>query len=127
MTRKRGGSRKADGYDDYRREDFGQDDLGSDDFGEGELPETVPAAEWPVGATAVSPGFGGLAAQHLDGDSGGRRARRDQVPGDRRATARTGFGEQAPWDMVGDWGSGGRRDNADPWTQPAGQQPAGPA
>ena len=93
MTRRRGGSRKADGEDDYRGDDFGPDDLGAGDFGRDELPETVPAAEWPVGATAGGHG-------------------------------EAGFGEQAPWDMVGDWGSGGRRDNADPWTQPASQPPA---
>jgi GT2 family glycosyltransferase len=140
MTRRRGGSSEADGRDDYRRDDFGQDDFGQDDFGrddfgtdafgQGELPETVPAAEWPVGATAAGPGAGGLAAQHRDGDGVGRRVRRDQAPGDRPGHGDPGFGEQAPWDMVGDWGNGGRRDNADPWTQsagqPAGQPPAGP-
>ena len=71
----------------------GQDDLGQDDFGAGdELPETVPAAEWPVGATAGVPA-GGAAR---------RRRRISPVPV-------TVPGEQAPWDMVGDWDSAGRR------------------
>ena len=89
ITRRRGGRRKADGQDD-----FGQDDFGQHDFGHGELPETVPAAEWPVGATAGGHGGAGLAAQDLGGDGAGR---------------------QAPWDMVGDWDSAGRRESADPW------------
>jgi hypothetical protein len=83
VTRRRGGRRKADG----------QDDFGQDDFGQGELPETVPAAEWPVGATAGGHGGAGLAAQDLAGD---------------------GAGQQAPWDMVGDWDSAGRRESAGP-------------
>ena len=62
ITRRRGGRRKADGQDD-----FGQDDFGQHDFGQGELPETVPAAEWPVGATAGGHGGAGLAAQDLGG------------------------------------------------------------
>jgi hypothetical protein len=109
ITRRRGGRRKADGQDDFRQDDFrqddfrqddfrqddfGQEDFGQDDFGQRELPETVPAAEWPVGATAGGHGGAGLAAQDLAGD------------GDRR---------QAPWDMVGDWDSAGRRESADPW------------
>jgi hypothetical protein len=116
ITRRRGGRRKADGQDDFRQDDFGQGD-----FGQGELPETVPAAEWPVGATAGGHGGAGLAAQDLAGD---------------------GAGPQAPWDMVGDWDSAGRRESAEPWadsvrrdatgpqampTRPTGQQPAAPA
>jgi GT2 family glycosyltransferase len=80
MTRRRGGRRKADGEDDY----------GQDDFGRDELPETVPAAEWPVGATAGGHAGAGPAAQDLAGDGAER---------------------QLPWDMVGDWGSAGRRDS----------------
>jgi len=137
MTRRRGGRRKADGQDDYRRDGFGQDDLDADAFGQGELPDTVPAAEWPVGATAGGHGaVAGPGAQYLDGDGAGRRARRDQAPsgfqgqgqGQGQGEVGVGVGEQqAPWDMVGDWGSAGRRDNADPWARPTGQQPAGPA
>jgi len=93
-TRRRGGRRKADGKDDFRQDDFGQHDFGQHDFGQGELPETVPAAEWPVGATAGGHGGAGLAAQDLAGDGAGR---------------------QAPWDMVGDWDSAGRHESADPW------------
>ena len=106
---------------------------GQDDFGSGELPETVPAAEWPVGATVGDPGVTGLAAQDLSGD------------GDFQSHSDSGFGGQRmPWDMAGDWGSTGRTD-ADPWgetgqwadrrpatepqaapTRPTGQQPAVP-
>ncbi len=91
VTRRRGARRKADGQDDFR-----QDDLGQHDFGRDELPETVPAAEWPVGATAGGHGGAGLAAQDLAGTG-------------------NGAGRQAPWDMVGDWDSAGRRESADPW------------
>jgi GT2 family glycosyltransferase len=106
MTRKRGGRRKADGRDDYGRDDFGRDDLdqeahGQDGFGQGELPETVPAAEWPVGATAGGATAGGATA-------GGAAV---VGPGG-QDFAGDGADQQAPWDMVGDWGSPGRSDNA---------------
>ncbi len=132
MTRRRGGRRKADGQDDdYSGDDigrepadqdahgqdahgqdafgqvafgpdrrgqdaFGQDSFardrrGQDAFGQGDLPETVPAAEWPVGATAAGAGLAGSGGQNFAGD---------------------GAEQQAPWDMVGDWGSAGRRDHA---------------
>jgi len=94
MTRRRGGRRKSDGEDDYSRDNFGHDGLDEDPFGQGELPETVPAAEWPVGATAGGPGVAGPGAQNLGGGAG------------------SAAGRQAPWDMAGDWGSAG---NADSW------------
>jgi GT2 family glycosyltransferase len=118
-TRRRGAKREPDGQDD---------------FGSGELPETVPAAEWPVGATVGGPGVAGLAAQDLAGDD------------DFQSHSDAGFGEQRmPWDMVGDWGSAGRTES-DPWdgtgqwadrrtptgpqaapTRLTGQQPAAPS
>ena len=63
ITRRRGGRRKADGQDDFRQDELGR----TGGFGQGELPETVPAAEWPVGATAGGHG-GGPGAQDLAGD-----------------------------------------------------------
>jgi GT2 family glycosyltransferase len=140
MPRKRGGRRRADGQDEYDRDDFGRNDFGrepfgqeadgQDVFGQGELPETVSAAEWPVGATAG----GGTAGGAAIGGPGGQTFAGDSAD------------QQAPWDMVGDWDSAGRRDNADehwgrtaPWadrrtatgpqalpTRPPGRPPAGP-
>ena len=161
MTRRRGGKRKAEGgEDDYGRDDFGrepagQDDFGQDDFGQdafgrgahgedafgpGELPETVPAAEWPPGAT--SPGATSAGATSAGATAGGAGV---GGPG-RPNFAGDGAGQQSPWDMVGDWGSAGRRDNAEeqwgraaPWadrraaagpqampTLPGGRPAAGP-
>jgi GT2 family glycosyltransferase len=122
MTRKRGDRRKAEGQDDYSRDDFGREPFGQDAFGQGELPETVPAAEWPVGATAGGATAGGATA-------GGAAV---AGPGGQNF-AGDGTDQQAPWDMVGDWGSAGRRDNADeqwgrtaPWPDRRAETGTGP-
>jgi GT2 family glycosyltransferase len=117
VTRRRGGRGSADGQDEFRQDEFGQDEFGQDEFGQGEfgqgeLPEAVPAAEWAAGATAGGPGVTGLAARDLGGDLRSRDFQGDGEAG----FGEPGFGEQQmPWDMVGDWGSAGRRDSADPW------------
>jgi GT2 family glycosyltransferase len=89
----------------------------ADDFGPGALPQTVAVAEWPAGGTTDVPGVAGLAARDLPADGD------DQEPADqgRRRPGnadddRGGLAEErAPWDMAGDWGSGGRGQEPDPW------------
>ena len=118
-----------------RRRGRGLEADGGDDFGADELPETVAVAEWPVGETASGPGVAGHAAQDFpdddrddqgQGDQGqGDRGQGDRGQGDRgqreHADAdhgRVGYGrgeERAPWDMAGDWGSGGGGSDPDPW------------
>ena len=113
LTRRRGRRLEADG---------------GDDFGADELPETVAVAEWPVGETASGPGIAGHAAQDFPADdrddqASGRIGARRSGPARlaarrRRRHGRAGYGrgeERAPWDMAGDWGSGGRRADPDPW------------
>jgi GT2 family glycosyltransferase len=106
MTRRRGRRQQADG---------------DGDFGADELPETVAVAEWPGGETASGPGVAGLAAQDFPDYGDEEQAPDDQGQGeygdgDRGRGDDRGRGEErAPWDMAGDWGSGGGRVDQDPW------------
>jgi hypothetical protein len=105
MTRRRGRRQEADG---------------DGDFGADELPENVPVAEWPVGETASGPGVAGLAAQDFPDYGDEEQAPDDQGQreygdGDHDRGDRGRVEERAPWDMAGDWGSGGGRVDQDPW------------
>jgi GT2 family glycosyltransferase len=108
----------------------GQEADGEEPFVTDEPSQTVAVAEWPVDATASGPGVAGVATRGFDDDTAQSFAydAGQSLPDDTAKGFAADDGEElAPWDMAGDWGSGGRRKDPDPWGENVRQDTTGQA